>query len=75
MREPMLNVSRGGPKLAHAPGGVRAPGRSGRGCPDVGASTGGFTDALLRRGATRVYAVDVADDQRAWSSRGDPRVK
>lgn len=41
---------------------------------DVGASTGGFTDVLLRRGADRVYAVDVGHGQLAWSLRQDPRV-
>lgn len=41
---------------------------------DVGASTGGFTDLLLRRGASRVYAVDVGYGQLAWSLREDPRV-
>lgn len=41
---------------------------------DVGASTGGFTDVLLRRGAARVYAVDVGYGQLAWSLRSDPRV-
>jgi 23S rRNA (cytidine1920-2'-O)/16S rRNA (cytidine1409-2'-O)-methyltransferase len=41
---------------------------------DVGASTGGFTDLLLRRGAARVYAVDVGYGQLAWSLRSDPRV-
>jgi 23S rRNA (cytidine1920-2'-O)/16S rRNA (cytidine1409-2'-O)-methyltransferase len=41
---------------------------------DVGASTGGFTDVLLRRGAARIYAVDVGYGQIAWSLRGDPRV-
>ena len=41
---------------------------------DVGASTGGFTDVLLRRGATRVYAIDVGYGQLAWSLRQDPRV-
>ena len=43
-------------------------------CLDVGASTGGFTDVLLRRGATRVYAIDVGYGQLAWSLRQDPRV-
>jgi 23S rRNA (cytidine1920-2'-O)/16S rRNA (cytidine1409-2'-O)-methyltransferase len=41
---------------------------------DVGASTGGFTDLLLRRGAARVYAIDVGYGQLAWSLRSDPRV-
>jgi 23S rRNA (cytidine1920-2'-O)/16S rRNA (cytidine1409-2'-O)-methyltransferase len=41
---------------------------------DIGASTGGFTDVLLRRGAKRVYAIDVGYGQLAWSLRQDPRV-
>ena len=66
-------VSRGGEKLAHAldvlgvdPGGLDAL--------DVGASTGGFTDVLLQRGAARVIAVDVGYGQLALSLRNDPRV-
>ncbi len=43
-------------------------------CIDVGASTGGFTDCLLQRGATRVYAVDSGHDQLDWKIRSDPRV-
>ena len=43
-------------------------------CLDIGASTGGFTDVLLRRGARRVYAVDVGYGQLAWSLRSDERV-
>ncbi len=43
-------------------------------CLDAGASTGGFTDCLLRRGAARVYAVDVGYGQLAWRLRTDPRV-
>ncbi len=43
-------------------------------CLDVGASTGGFTDCLLQRGAARVYAVDVGHGQLAWRLRQDPRV-
>jgi 23S rRNA (cytidine1920-2'-O)/16S rRNA (cytidine1409-2'-O)-methyltransferase len=43
-------------------------------CLDVGASTGGFTDVLLSRGAARVYAVDVGHGQLAWKLRSDPRV-
>jgi len=41
---------------------------------DIGASTGGFTDVLLRRGATRIYAIDVGYGQLAWTLRQDPRV-
>jgi 23S rRNA (cytidine1920-2'-O)/16S rRNA (cytidine1409-2'-O)-methyltransferase len=66
-------VSRGGLKLAKAldhfaidPGGLV--------CLDLGASTGGFTDVLLARGAARVYAVDVGQGQLAWKLRTDPRV-
>ena len=43
-------------------------------CLDIGASTGGFTDLLLRRGAAKVYAIDVGYGQLAWSLRSDPRV-
>lgn len=66
-------VSRGGEKLAAA---LDAFGRSpaGRVCLDVGASTGGFTDCLLQRGARAVYAVDVGYGQLALKLRQDPRV-
>ncbi len=47
---------------------------AGRVCLDVGASTGGFTDCLLQRGATKVFAVDVGHDQLDWKIRSDPRV-
>jgi 23S rRNA (cytidine1920-2'-O)/16S rRNA (cytidine1409-2'-O)-methyltransferase len=47
---------------------------SGRVCADIGASTGGFTDVLLRRGAVRVYAVDVGRGLLNWRLRSDPRV-
>ncbi|TMG40803.1 MAG: TlyA family rRNA (cytidine-2'-O)-methyltransferase [Chloroflexi bacterium] len=47
---------------------------SGRDCLDVGASTGGFTDVLLQRGAARVHAVDVGKGQLDWKLRSDPRV-
>src|SRR3954468_18059780 len=43
-------------------------------CLDVGASTGGFTDCLLRNGAAKVYAVDTAYGELAWKLRQDPRV-
>ena len=66
-------VSRGGIKLAAA---LDAFGLdpAGRVCLDVGASTGGFTDCLLQRGAARVYAVDVGHGQLDAGLRGDPRV-
>jgi 23S rRNA (cytidine1920-2'-O)/16S rRNA (cytidine1409-2'-O)-methyltransferase len=47
---------------------------AGRACADIGASTGGFTDVLLRRGAARVYAVDVGRGLLHWRLRQDPRV-
>jgi len=69
-------VSRGGHKLAGAldvfePLGLTVTGRR---CLDAGASTGGFTDVLLRRGAREVVAVDVGYGQLAWSLQRDPRV-
>ena len=66
-------VSRGGEKLA---GALDAFGLDVAGAValDVGASTGGFTDCLLRRGARRVIALDVGYGQLAWSLRQDPRV-
>jgi len=65
-------VSRGGIKLANA---VDATGidPAGRRCLDVGASTGGFTDCLLQRGAAHVVAVDVAYGELDWSLRTDER--
>ncbi len=73
VREELPYVSRGGLKLAAAldafaldPAGLAAA--------DVGASTGGFTDCLLQRGAARVYAIDVGYGQLAWKLRQDPRV-
>ncbi len=66
-------VSRGGLKLEHALDAFRLD-PSGAVCLDVGASTGGFTDVLLSRGAARVYAVDVGRGQLAWTLRADPRV-
>lgn len=66
-------VSRGGLKLDHGLShfGVDP---SGLICLDIGASTGGFTDVLLSRGAAKVYAVDVGHGQFAWKLRNDPRV-
>jgi len=66
-------VSRGGLKLAHA---IDAFGIdvAGKVAIDVGASTGGFTDVLLTKGAAKVYAVDVGHGQLAWKLRNDPRV-
>ena len=68
-------VSRGGKKIEKAlnyfaidPSGLTV-------VMDVGASTGGFTDCLLRRGAEKVYSIDVGYGQLAWSLRQDPRVK
>jgi 23S rRNA (cytidine1920-2'-O)/16S rRNA (cytidine1409-2'-O)-methyltransferase len=66
-------VSRGGEKLAGALDAF-AIDPEGSVCLDVGASTGGFTDCLLRRGATRVYALDVGRGQLADPLRADPRV-
>jgi 23S rRNA (cytidine1920-2'-O)/16S rRNA (cytidine1409-2'-O)-methyltransferase len=70
-------VSRGGHKLAGAlatfgPSGLVVAGRR---CLDAGASTGGFTDVLLRAGAAEVVAVDVGYGQLAWSLRTDDRVR
>ena len=69
-------VSRGGHKLAGALDAFQPLGLTvtGRRCLDAGASTGGFTDVLLRRGAAEVVAVDVGYGQLAWPLRQDPRV-
>jgi 23S rRNA (cytidine1920-2'-O)/16S rRNA (cytidine1409-2'-O)-methyltransferase len=66
-------VSRGGPKLDATLAALALDVR-GLVALDVGASTGGFTDCLLQRGAQRVYAVDVGYGQLAWKLRNDPRV-
>jgi len=67
-------VSRGGYKMEAALDrfGIDPAGRR---CLDVGASTGGFTDCLLQRGASEVVAVDVGRNQLAWKIRSDSRVK
>ena len=66
-------VGRGGLKLAHALDtfGIPVPGRT---ALDIGASTGGFTDVLLQRGAAHVIALDVGHGQLDWKIRSDPRV-
>ena len=66
-------VSRGGLKLEKALK-VFPISLSGKTCLDIGASTGGFTDCMLKSGAAKVYAVDVGYGQLAWSLRQDPRV-
>ncbi|HUA82361.1 MAG TPA: TlyA family RNA methyltransferase [Bryobacteraceae bacterium] len=71
--ERMPYVSRGGFKLAHALDHFTIE-VAGRVCLDVGASTGGFTDVLLQRGAARVYALDVGHGQLDWKLRQNERV-
>jgi 23S rRNA (cytidine1920-2'-O)/16S rRNA (cytidine1409-2'-O)-methyltransferase len=66
-------VGRGGVKLAHALDTFHIT-VEGREALDIGASTGGFTDVLLKRGATRVVALDVGHGQIDWTLRNDPRV-
>jgi len=66
-------VSRGGEKLAHALDGFGID-PAGRVCADLGCSTGGFTDVLLRRGAERVYSVDTGYGVLEWKLRCDDRV-
>ena len=70
---PCPYVSRGGLKLEKA---LRDFGVDPTGfvCSDSGASTGGFTDCLLQKGAKKVFAIDVGYGQLAWSIRQDPRV-
>jgi 23S rRNA (cytidine1920-2'-O)/16S rRNA (cytidine1409-2'-O)-methyltransferase len=73
VRQELPYVSRGGYKMAGALNdfGVNPQGKV---CADVGASTGGFTDVLLQRGATKVYAIDVGQGILAWKLRQDDRV-
>lgn len=68
-------VSRGGSKLAGALDSFPNLKVEGRRCLDAGASTGGFTDVLLRRGASKVIAVDVGYGQLAWELQQNPRVE
>ncbi|CAG0943912.1 16S/23S rRNA (cytidine-2'-O)-methyltransferase TlyA [Anaerolineae bacterium] len=73
VRAPLQYVSRGGIKLAGSLDAFRVDPRD-KICADIGASTGGFTDCLVQRGAVRVYAIDVGYGQIAWKLRNDPRV-
>lgn len=68
-------VSRGGEKLANALDALPGLDPSGRTCLDIGASTGGFTDCLLQRGAKQVMALDVGHGQLDWRLRNDERVR
>ncbi|MDX2117859.1 MAG: SAM-dependent methyltransferase [Planctomycetota bacterium] len=72
-RDTQSFVSRGGLKLAHALNALQLDPR-GLVCADLGCSTGGFTDCLLKAGAAKVHAVDTAYGQLAWPLRKDPRV-
>lgn len=74
LKETMPFVSRGGLKLAAALEHLSLE-VTGKRCLDVGASTGGFTDCLLQRGATRVVALDVGHGQLDWKLRQDARVE
>lgn len=71
--KPIPYVSRGGLKLEKAINefGIKLDGFT---CVDVGASTGGFTDVMLKNGAAKVYSIDVGYGQLAWELRNDPRV-
>ena len=71
--EPSKYVSRGGLKLEGALEHFRVE-VDGTVCLDIGASTGGFTDCLLQRGAAKVFAVDVGTNQLDWKLRRNPRV-
>jgi 23S rRNA (cytidine1920-2'-O)/16S rRNA (cytidine1409-2'-O)-methyltransferase len=73
LHAPARFVSRGGLKLEHALDYFQLN-VSGQVAVDLGASTGGFTDCLLQRGAAKVYAVDVGKGQLAWKLRQDARV-
>ncbi|MGI6083887.1 MAG: TlyA family RNA methyltransferase [Acetivibrionales bacterium] len=71
--KPIPYVSRGGLKLEKAISEFNID-LNGLTCVDVGASTGGFTDVMLKNGAKKVYSVDVGYGQLAWELRNDPRV-
>ena len=74
VKTPPRFVSRGGLKIEGALDhfGINVTGRI---CLDIGASTGGFTDCLLQRGAAKVFAFDVGTNQLVWKLRSDPRVE
>ncbi|MBO0799374.1 MAG: TlyA family RNA methyltransferase [Blastocatellia bacterium] len=74
IKSPLPYVSRGGLKLAAALDHFSID-VTGLDCLDIGASTGGFTDCLLQRGAAGVVAIDVGYGQLAWKLREDPRVE
>ena len=73
VEQPPRFVSRGGEKLVAALDSLPIQPR-GRVCLDAGISTGGFSDCLLQRGASRIYGIDVGYGQTAWSLRTDPRL-
>jgi 23S rRNA (cytidine1920-2'-O)/16S rRNA (cytidine1409-2'-O)-methyltransferase len=73
IKEKLRYVGRGGLKLEGALDGFGVD-VSGFTCVDVGASTGGFTDCLLQRGAAKVHAIDVGTNQLVWKIRSDARV-
>ena len=73
LQAPPRFVGRGGLKLEGALDHFQVP-VSGLTALDIGASTGGFTDCLLQRGAAKIYAIDVGHGQLAWKIRNDPRV-
>ena len=73
LKEKMPYVSRGGLKLKEALEAFQIP-IQGKVAADLGASTGGFIDCLLQKGAKRIYAVDVDIRQIDWRLREDPRV-
>ncbi len=73
VKEKLKYVGRGGLKMEGALEQFQID-VSGWVCADIGASTGGFTDCLLQRGAAHVHAVDVGTNQLAWKIRSDPRV-
>jgi 23S rRNA (cytidine1920-2'-O)/16S rRNA (cytidine1409-2'-O)-methyltransferase len=73
LEKPAKYVSRGGLKIEGALEHFRID-PDGKICLDVGASTGGFTDCLLQKGAAKIFAVDVGTNQLDWRLRSDPRV-